>query len=137
MRGPRPTAMSTSSAVTVSVCPFLFVKLTVPSATALTAHCRWNVTPRFSNTLRSRLAMSPSRAGRHSLRNSTTVTCVPKAEKMLANSMPMTPAPMMQSDCGNRSSCNRSLESRMRPWRCSKRSVFGSEPVAMTMAGAV
>ena len=131
-RGARPTAISTSSASTVTTFPFLSVKTTPSSVMAVTRLCRWNVTPCFSNDLRSRLAMSESSMGRHSFRNSTTVTCVPKALKMLANSMPMTPAPMMQRLLGRWSSDSRSEESSTRRRTgCSNRNVLGTEPLPL------
>ena len=60
----------------------------------------WNSMPRFLRLVRSRLARSRSNWGSTSLQNSMTVTCDPRAWKMLANSSPMTPPPMMQSRWG-------------------------------------
>ena len=65
----------------------------------------------FSICLRRRLAQSSSRAGRHSFRNSMTVTSEPKRRNTLANSMPMTPAPMMQRRLGRVSRFRRPVES--------------------------
>ena len=44
--------------------------------------------------------MSLSRVGRHSFRNSMTVTLLPKLLKIPANSIPITPAPIIHRRCG-------------------------------------
>ena len=84
------------------------------SASDWTAVFILNVMPRFSRSLRSRLAQSASRAGRHSFRYSMTVTSEPKRLNTEANSMPMTPAPMMQSFLGRVSTARRPVESTTR-----------------------
>ena len=98
-----------------------------------------NFTPRFSTVLRSRLATSPSSIGRHSFRNSTTVTSQPKLLSMQANSMPITPAPTMQTRRGRAVAA--SIWSDVHTVALSSApsigSVLGTEPVAMMMLGAV
>ena len=125
VRGLRPVAIRITSASM--------------SATDATAVFIRKVTPFFSRSLRRRLAMSLSRAGRHSFRYSMTVTSEPKRRKTLANSMPMTPAPMIQRRRGCCSSWSNPVESTTRgsvrvP---SMGSHLVSEPVAMMMLGAV
>ena len=109
-----------------------------PSAICLTPHCILKVIPSFSICLRRRLAMSLSRAGRHSLRYSMTVTSEPKRLNTEANSMPMTPAPMMVRRLGRVSRFSRPVESTTRG---SSMPLMGShlvsEPVAMMMFLAV
>ena len=79
------------------------------SASDSTAVFILKVMPRFSSSLRRRLAISLSSIGKHSFRYSITVTSEPKRWKTLANSIPMTPAPMMQSRLGRVDSCNSSV----------------------------
>ena len=67
------------------------------SANDCTAVFMRKVMPRFSKSLRRRLAISLSSMGRHSFRYSMTVTSMPKRWNTEANSIPMTPAPMMHS----------------------------------------
>ncbi len=109
------------------------------SASDCTAVFMWKLMPRFSMSLRRRLAMSLSRAGRHSFRYSMTVTSVPKRWKTEANSMPMTPAPMMVRRLGCSSRASRPVLSTTRGsvLTPSIGSHLVSEPVAMMMFGAV
>ena len=120
VRGRRPVAMRMTSASM--------------SATFSTAVFILKVTPRFSIVLRRRLAISPSRAGRHSFRYSITVTSEPKRLKTEANSMPMTPAPMMARRLGRVSRFSKPVLSTTRGSSMPLMgSHFVSEPVAMMM----
>ena len=120
VRGLRPVAIRMTSA---SI-----------SATFSTAVFILKVMPCFSRYLRRRLAMSLSRAGRHSLRYSMTVTSEPKRWNTLANSIPMTPAPMIARRLGSVSRFKRPVLSTTRG---SSIPLMGShlvsEPVAMMM----
>ena len=108
------------------------------SATFSTAVFILKVMPCFSRYLRRRLAMSLSSAGRHSFRNSMTVTSEPKRWNTLANSMPMTPAPMIQRRLGRTSRFRRPVESTTRGSSAPGiGSHLVSEPVAMMMFGAM
>ena len=120
VRGLRPVAIRMTSASM--------------SATFSTAVFILKVMPCFSRYLRRRLAMSLSRAGRHSFRNSMTVTSEPKRWNTLANSMPMTPAPIIQRRLGRVSRFRRPVESTTRGSSApGMGSHLVSEPVAMMM----
>ena len=81
--------------------------------------------------------MSLSMAGKHSLRYSTTVTSLPKLAKALANSMPMTPAPMMQRVLGTSCMSRSSVEvMQFGPVMPGMGRIFVSEPEAMMMFDA-
>ena len=87
---------------------------------------------------RRRLAISLSSAGRHSFRYSTTVTSLPRLLKMEANSIPMTPAPTMQSRRGTSLMLSNSVD--VTTFLLSMPgmgSIFGLEPVAMMMLVAL
>ena len=124
VRGLRPVAIRITSA---SI-----------SATFSTAVFILKVMPRFSKYFRRRLAISLSSAGRHSFRYSITVTSEPKRWNTEANSIPITPAPIMVRRLGRVSRFNSPVESTTRG---SSQPAMGShlvsEPVAMMMLSAV
>ena len=108
------------------------------SAISSTAVFILKVIPCFSRYLRRRLAISLSSAGRHSLRYSMTVISEPNRLNTEANSIPITPAPMIARRLGSVSSCSKPVESTTRE---SSTPLIGShlvsEPVAMMMLSAV
>ena len=132
-----PVATRMVSAFIVSSLP-LRSNVTPSEAIRFTADCMWNVMPCFSIVLRRRLAMSPSIVGRHSLRNSTIVTLLPKLLKIEANSIPMTPAPTITILSETWSSRSISVDVDTTLMSISQwGGILGFEPVAMIIFGAV
>ena len=146
MFGLRPVAMSTTSASTCAGLPFFsyvtvswrLPSFVVVSAIDLTADCIENSTPRLPIVWRRRFAMSESRTGKHSFRNSITLTLLPKLLNTEANSIPMTPAPMMHKRSGIWSMSRSSVEV-ITPGNVvpSIGGHFESLPVAIIMLSAV
>ena len=94
--------------------------------------------PRFFSEVRRRLARSRSKGGRISFMNSTTSTSTPKLQKMLANSMPITPPPMMQRRLGSEVRLSISVDVNTPfAWAPSMGRNLVVLPVAMMMWGAV
>ena len=102
--------------------------------------------PRFSNVLRNRFAISESIEGKHSFKNSITVTLLPKVSNAEANSRPITPAPIIAIVCGTWSISSNSVEVRTLFFKDSpsgvlKAGINGSkracEPVAIIILSAV
>ena len=136
----RPTAISTRSQASCFVASFSMYSTTLPSASvlmALTAQPVLKLIPCFFSEVRRRLAMSRSKAGSISLQYSITVTLLPKALKMLANSSPITPPPMMHRRWGTWGRLSISVDVTT-PSECapSMGRNLVAEPVAMMMLGA-
>ena len=136
--GRRPVAISVSAASVQCSSLFLSSKNTFPPAIRLTLHDRWKSIPRRSICFLTRFAMSSSRVLRHSFKYSITVILQPKLFNMDANSMPMTPAPMMHRLAGSSVSDNsRSLVMTASDCAPSIGGMAGCEPVAIMMLRAV
>ena len=97
-----------------------------------------NFMPLRVNVFRRRAATSLSSTGRHSFIYSITVTSLPKDEKIDANSIPMTPAPIIHRRCGMRSVASSSSDV-MTAFLSNDGmfGIFGTAPVAMMMLSAV
>ena len=147
----RPVATSTTSATTCFSCPFCS-KVTIACFLSSVATMLFTplfilkLMPRFSNVLRKRFAISESIVGKHSFKNSMTVTELPNVSKAEANSSPITPAPMIAIVCGTWSISSNSVEVitlsfKGSPSGVSKAGINGSrracEPVAIIILSAV
>ncbi len=136
----RPAAISTFSTSTVSVLPPASTVSVTPSlrtSAFSTFAPASTVMPRFRKLLVSTSELSASSMGRMRGNASMSVTFVPKAEKISANSLPTAPAPMTAmvfGACSRNSASSELMTVVLLMSRPSGGMPFTREPVAITMA---